>query len=203
MSTMTTLSIMLFDERKLTPSFGYLFNPKWVGPHESIVSMLWKFGQMNALPGHVLTTQIARNTIDPYEGVAARPSEVDMRKVQRALGVSLRVTRASLLPESLQRTGSPWSRYCRKCLSSRYHGIVHKLERVGRCPVHGCVLEVACCHCGERAPYRLNALLLGGPYRCGSCRELYVSYLLSLSSLRPPGRKACTAITRTRLNCRP
>lgn len=34
-----TLSIMLFDERKLTPSFGYVFDRKWLDPYESIVSI--------------------------------------------------------------------------------------------------------------------------------------------------------------------
>jgi hypothetical protein len=27
-----SLPIMLFDERKLTPSFGYVFDPKWLDP---------------------------------------------------------------------------------------------------------------------------------------------------------------------------
>jgi len=58
---MVTLPIMLFDEHQLAPSSGYLFNPKWVSPHESIVSMLWKFGRANTLPGHVLITQIAKD----------------------------------------------------------------------------------------------------------------------------------------------
>ena len=78
---MVTLPIMLFDEHQLAPSSGYLFNPKWVSPHESIVSMLWKFGRANTLPGHVLITQIAKDTIDPYEGISACPSGVNLRKV--------------------------------------------------------------------------------------------------------------------------
>jgi len=198
---MTTLPIMLFDEHQLAPSFGYLFNPKWVNPHESLVSMLWKFGRANALPGHVLITQIARETIDPYEGISACPPEVNLRKVQRTLGVPLRMVRAALIPEALQRTGSPWFRYCRSCLAGGYHGIVHQLKRVGRCPVHGDVLEMACHHCGGRAPYRLNAYLLDPPYRCGNCGACYMSLLPSQSLWRPLGQKVRTAMTRTRLNC--
>ena len=70
--------------------------------------MLWKFVRANALADHVLITQIARHTIDPYEGISVCPSEVELRTVQRALGVPLRMARASLIPEPLQRTGSPW-----------------------------------------------------------------------------------------------
>jgi hypothetical protein len=198
---MTTLPIMLFDEHQLAPSFGYFFNPKWVSPYESIVSMLWKFGRANALPGHVLITQIAKDTIDPYEGISACPSEVTLRKVQRALGVPLRMVRAALIPEPLQGTGSPWFRYCRSCLAGGYHGIVHQLKRVGRCPVHGDVLEMACHNCGERAPYRLNAYLLDAPYRCGNCGACYMSTRPSPSLWRPLSQKARTAMTRTRLNC--
>ena len=36
------LPILVFDERRLTPSFGYVFHRKWVDPDESIVSILWK-----------------------------------------------------------------------------------------------------------------------------------------------------------------
>jgi hypothetical protein len=88
---MATLPIMLFDERQLAPSFGYLFNPKWVSPHESIVSMQWKFGRANALPGHVLITQIAKDTIDPYEGISACPSAQGPTRTRRTVahGASL------------------------------------------------------------------------------------------------------------------
>jgi hypothetical protein len=45
------LPIMTFEDVPLGPSFGYLFDPRWLGPYESIVSMLWKFGHMNGLAG--------------------------------------------------------------------------------------------------------------------------------------------------------
>jgi hypothetical protein len=63
---------MLFDERTLTPSFGYVFDLKWLDPFESIVSILWKLARMNRLSGQVITMQLAKTSIDPYEGVAAR-----------------------------------------------------------------------------------------------------------------------------------
>jgi predicted RNA-binding Zn-ribbon protein involved in translation (DUF1610 family) len=68
-------------------------------------------------------------------------------------------------------------------------------------PVHGGVLEMACHHCGGRAPYRLNAYLLHAPYRCGNCGACYISLLPSQSLWRPLDHKARTAMTRKRLNC--
>jgi hypothetical protein len=197
---MANLPSMLFDEHQLAPSFGYLSDPEWVGPQESNVSMLRKCGWANALPGHVLITQIARDTIAPYEGISACPSEVNLRKIQRTLGVPLRMVRASLIPEPLQRTGSPWFRSRTSCLASGYHGIVYQLRRVGRCPVQGGVLEMACHHCSGRTPYRLNANLLDAPYRCGNYGACYISLLPSPSLWRPLDQKARTAMTRTRLN---
>ena len=79
------LPILMFDERSLTPSFGYLFNPKWLDPEESIVSILWKLGRMNSLSGLAIAAQIGKTTIDPYEGVAASLSEVDTRRLRTAL----------------------------------------------------------------------------------------------------------------------
>jgi len=42
------LPILTFDERKLTPSFGYFFDARWLQSYESIVGVLWKFARMNA-----------------------------------------------------------------------------------------------------------------------------------------------------------
>ena len=84
-----SLPIMLFDERTLTPSFGYVFDPKWLDPFESIVSILWKLAKMNRLSGQAITTQLAKSDIDPYEGVAARRSEVDLCSAARIPAIRL------------------------------------------------------------------------------------------------------------------
>ena len=197
----SSLPIMLFDERKLTPSFGYVFDSKWLDPHESIVSILWKLARMNRLSGHLITEQIARTSVDPYEGVAACRSEVDMRRLHVALRLPLNIVRASLVPDALLAISSPCFRYCRKCLYRGYHGVVHQLETVKRCPVHGRdLLEVACRNCGSQTPYRLNAYLLDAPYRCGNCGGLYSSSTPSLLNKLPLSKKARIAITRLRLS---
>ena len=111
-----SLPIMLFDERKLTPSFGYVFDPKWLDPFESIVSILWKLARMNRLSGQAIVTQLARTSVDPYEGVAARRSEIDLQGLHLALGLPLKLVRESVLPDALHAAGGPHFRYCRKCL---------------------------------------------------------------------------------------
>ena len=178
--TITSLPIMLFDERKLTPSFGYVFNPKWLDPHESIVSILWKLMRKNRLSGHMVTVQLAKSSsIDPYEGIAACRSEVDMRRLHKALGLPLKVVRDSLIPKTLHSFSSPYFRYCRSCLLRGYHSVVHQLESVKCCPVHGTLLTVECYACGACTPYRLNAHLLDAPFRCACCRNFYPRFSIS------------------------
>jgi hypothetical protein len=172
----TRLPILVFDERRLTPSFGYVFNPKWVDPHESIVSILWKFARMNRLAGHVVAGQVATITIDPYEGIEPRRDTVDIQRLRRTLGLRLYQLRASLIPRSLQRSSSRYFRYCPKCLKRGYHGVLHQLEPLQQCPMHGCWLETACGHCHQTSPYRLNALLLDAQYRCAHCHQYYAVY---------------------------
>ena len=112
----------------------------------------------------VRTTQLAKaSNIDPYDGVAASRSEVDLRRLHHALRLQLKILRGSLIPESLHRISSPYFRYCRKCLHRGYHGVVHQLETVTRCPIHGTLLEVECCECRAKTPYRLSANLLDAP----------------------------------------
>jgi len=196
------LPIMLFDERALTPSFGYVFDPKWLDPFESIVSILWKLARMNRLSGQVITTQLAKSDIDPYEGVAARRSEIDLCRLHLTLGLPLKLVRDSVLPDGLQGAGGPHFRYCRKCLCRGYHSVVHQVGANNKCcPVHGDMLEIACHTCGAKAPYRLNVALLDAPYRCGSCGHLYgVSPPASLPHKRPLNKKARIAITRMRFS---
>ena len=193
-----TLPIMLFDEGKLTPSFGYVFDRKWLDPYESIVSILWKLAWMNRLPGQMITMQLARTSIDPYEGLPASQSAVDMRRLHRAIRLPLGVVRGALFPDEMQSASSPYFRYCRKCLYRSYHSILHQIASVERCPVHGDLLETACRDCGARARYRLNVSLLDAPYRCGSCGHRYSSSNQSLVNRRPFSKKARTAITRLR-----
>ena len=33
--------ILTFDTTKLTPTWGYVFDPRWFDPYESVVSILW------------------------------------------------------------------------------------------------------------------------------------------------------------------
>ena len=75
--------ILSLDERVLSPALGYYFKACWLGPHESILSILWKFARANSLPGHVVAA-LLRGQIDPYERVEPTRTCVDLRRQVQA-----------------------------------------------------------------------------------------------------------------------
>jgi len=200
---MASLPIMLLNERTLTPSFGYVFDPKWLDPSESIVSILWKLVRMNRLSGQMVVAQLALESgIDPYVGIAPSTSEVDIRRLHQALGLQLKVVRASMISGTSNSINNPYFRYCRKCLCRGYHGVIHQYEIVRTCPVHGSRIETECGECGAQMLYRINAQMLDAPYRCSNCRELYASCPPLIANRPPLNQKARVAITRLRTNHR-
>ena len=60
------LPILTFDEARLSPSHGYIFNRRWLCPHETILGIAWKLARMSALAGHIVAKQLAPRAIDPY-----------------------------------------------------------------------------------------------------------------------------------------
>lgn len=167
------MPIMLFDDQRLSPSLGYAFDRRWVHPQESIVSILWKFARMNALPGHVVAGYLSFEPVDPYAGLDAHREVIDIGRLQKTLGVSRRVLRESVVAARRHGAVSDRFRYCRQCLGRGYHSLLHQFARICHCPIHARRLESACRQCGGQAEYRLNARLLETPYRCAQCRALY------------------------------
>lgn len=164
--------ILTLDERKLTPALGYVFDRKWLEPCESLVSILWKFGKANALPGHVVAQLLGRD-IDPYEGVVPQRGVVDVAGLHESLRVPVGRLRAALLPSVPRRRYSSVFRYCRRCVAHGYHSVLHQMEGTWRCPAHRRALETACQSCGYEAPYLVNVRLLESPYHCAYCRASY------------------------------
>lgn len=163
------LPILTFDEHVLSPRFGYVFQRCWLQPHESIVSMLWKFARMNGLPGHAVVSQLGPQGIDPYEGID--PVEVDVRRIARLFGITKRAVRAGIA--STYADFSPHLRYCARCIGQGFHARVQQLRRHARCPIHGEPLQVICRRCDRPSAYRLDAQLLDAPFKCRHCRAPY------------------------------
>ena len=202
MTTTTAFPILTFNERILAPTLGYVFDKHWLDPHESIVSMLWKFARLNALPGHLLAAQATPDWADPYEGVAAYRETLNFRRLRQALCLPLKTLRMSVLPESRRRIASPYLRFCRRCLTRSYHSLIHQLEPLQHCPVHGSWLEVECCHCAHATPYMLNARLLDAPFRCSNCRQYLAGYPQPRSLFTPFPMKHRGSLMRARLRYR-
>ena len=186
------LPIMTFDDVPLGRHFGYVFDPRWLGPYESIVSMLWKFARMNGLAGSRVVSQLCAAPLDPYEGVPASPSSVDVRRVAGMLQVPLKTVRCALGAASGRRALSLRLRYCPRCMALKYHGMVHQFLGAMQCPVHGDWLEEVCRVCDQA-----NALLLDAPYCCAHCRRPFGRPLASMT--RPLTKRMRMEITRAYL----
>ena len=81
------LPILTFDEARLSPSHGYIFNRRWLCPHETILGIAWKLGRMNALPGHIVAKQLALRPIDPYEGIPPTDDHVAVSLLARTFAI--------------------------------------------------------------------------------------------------------------------
>jgi len=160
--------ILTLDEQSLTPSLGHIFDKRWLDPCESLVSILWKFETVNALPGAVVARLMGPD-IDPDEGVVPQLGAVNLDRLRRTLGIPCASLEIALLHPSQRRRYSPLFRYCRSCIARGYHSVLHQMLTIDNCPAHYRPLETACRRCGYEARYRVNVLLLESPYRCAFC----------------------------------
>lgn len=193
---MRGLPILTLDERVLSPRFGYVFQARWLEPYESVLGMLWKFVRANRLSGAAVVSQIGAAPTDPYEGLEPIATQVDCRVVARLLRIRLTTVAAGLL-RSLQDRRTTF-KYCARCLSSGYHGIIHQADGRRFCPMHRCAIHEGCRHCRQAFAFRLDAGLLDAPFRCPGCR----CYLASPTSVRFAdhrrfGNRESAAITRS------
>ena len=88
--------ILTFDTAKLAPSWGYVFDPEWLDPHESAVAMLWKFVWMNRLAWHAVVERVARHTVDPYAGISMSGQEINAKYLAHTLRIRLQTVRESI-----------------------------------------------------------------------------------------------------------
>jgi hypothetical protein len=186
--------ILPFDQARLNPSPGYIFNPRWLDPYESVVSMMWKFAWINGLDGKTVVRHFALRSVDPYEGVEASRTELDVRKIAAALGVTQKTVHAALGRPG--RSGSAMLRYCPKCIRRTYHSVVHQFSYEQQCPAHRCLLREACPQCGAMNPYRIDAGTLDVPFGCPKCRDKHTQRS-NFIHRRPMSKRALVAITGT------
>lgn len=189
--------ILTFEEGDLAPSLGYAFDPACLDPYESLVCMLWKFAWMNRLPGHIVVGHAAKSAVDPYDGLSASLGEINVARIAASLHVSRKMLRAATRHPDSHRQWCPDLRFCSRCMARGYHSAVHQFDSQQRCPVHGCLLETHCHSCGATSTYRIDAKVIGSPFRCANCGSHYSRSPPSVSKRATLPQQGRTAITRT------
>ena len=188
--------ILTFEEGELAPSLGYVFDPACLDPYESLVCLLWKFAWTNRLAGHAVVNHAAKSLIDPYEGVPASLGDINVRRVASSLHVSQKTLRMATRRADSHRCWCSDLQFCARCMARGYHSVVHQFGNQQRCPVHGCLLETACHHCGATSPYRIDAKVIGSPFRCPQCGSHYSRRSACVLKREPMPQLGRTAITR-------
>ena len=196
-ATPTTFPILTLDEARLAPGWGYVFDPAWLDPCESFVSMLWKFAVMNGLAGHQVVGHAARRPVDPYEGFPATAAEVDVPGITHSLGVPPETLRVALHRPGWPRGWCSQLRFCPRCMARGYHSILHQYGSEPQCPLHGTWLESECAGCGAASAYHLDARLLDAPFRCAQCRRPYGRTAASFVKRQPLPKRARMVLVRT------
>lgn len=189
--------ILTFNEGDLAPTLGYVFDPGCLDPYESLVCLLWKFAWINRLPGHLVVNHAAKRLVDPYDGIPATLVEINVPRIASSLHVSHRTLRMAIRRADSCRCWCPNLQFCPRCMARGYHSVVHQFGHQQRCPVHGCLLETTCRSCGAASAYRIDAKVIGSPFRCPQCGSHYSrssTWILGRARLPQQGR---TAITRS------
>lgn len=188
--------ILTFDTTKLKPTWGYVFDPNWLDPFESVVSVLWKFAWMNRLAGHAVVAHVARRNVDPYAGIAISALEINTKYLARTVRVRLQTVRESI-PDPMPARGlSPVLKYCLRCMARGYHSVVHQFGNASLCPIHRTPLETQCRKCGATCDYRIDAKLLDAPFRCANCRQAFSASWTRFAKRRKLQPRERIALTR-------
>ncbi len=193
--------ILTFDVAKLTPSWGYVFDARWLDPYESVVSMLWKLIWMNRLAGHAVVGHIAMQSVDPYAVIGITHEEINGRYLATTLGIRLKTVRQSIGNPVSRRAPISVLRYCARCMARGYHSAVDQFGNVTRCPIHATLLETHCRCCGAASDYRIEAKMLDASFKCPNCRRSYSPSWSSFTRCRRLQAYERTAVTRTFIGC--
>ena len=162
---LAVLPILTFDEARLSPSHGYIFNRRWLCLHETILGIAWKLARMNALPGHIVAKQLALRPVDPYEGIPPTDSHVAVSLLARTFAIPRKA-----LADGLHKTDGGQHmharlRFCTACMALAHHDVMHQRIGSSRRPWHGVALEEHRRGCGrDRAvPAQREAARLAVP----------------------------------------
>jgi hypothetical protein len=182
--------ILTLSGESLSAALGFVFDPRWVHRHESLLSLMWKFIAINGAPAHVVIPHLDARA-DAFAGFAPYRSPALCTRAARLLGVSRHVIARGLLPESVAAVASPHFRFCWRCARRGFHSVLFQFPHIRTCPLHNLLLSEQCPFCKERTPHQLRVLTLERPYACAHCGRRFCPALLKRlgAARQPEGRK--------------
>lgn len=143
-------------------------------PHESTLSILWRFGWRNALSAPCILSYCSRRNYQSKGLSFLSPSWIDPYAFHAKTGWTvphpMETEFDSKYKDALVLWFSTKLRYCPICLEDGYHSLWHQFLLLVKCPRHGCLIQSTCQSCGKKLPeYRLTVQLFKRPYFCRHC----------------------------------
>lgn len=188
--------------RLLTPpstSKYWTWRSDWVTGFESVLCLLAYFQILNVVPTYRVASIFAASTME-RRSARGRRQPVDLHRMDQieshavldVMGLGADQIRKAFVSEAFP--GSAWCasshlRWCPRCVTRGFHGLVCQLGVQHVCPSHGLELLDRCPNCGGVIPYKLltakNAPL---SFVCPACGNDLIGEFrraMSPSPLRP------------------
>lgn len=158
-------------------SAGMAWGNGWIGPFEGPFTLVQKFAWAN-LPGFAETRAMfgERNTNVHF----AKHLHPAVSLLCAREGIQFPLSTRSFL----EVVAGDWLgvlvagrtlRYCPECMRHGYHSPIYQVDLIERCPLHDCMLNDMCPHCGKPTPYfELTPKLLKNPMGCIWCGTHWV-----------------------------
>jgi hypothetical protein len=143
-------------------------------PHESSLSILWRFGWRNVVDTATLAA-VCRGERTFRANVSFYKSNwINSRCFAEQTGWQLPPDAEGEIANVFDGMIGAWFdsklRMCPFCMQDGYHSLWFQFRPLARCPLHHCQLQVTCQHCGAPLPdYVPSRKLLQRSYHCESC----------------------------------
>lgn len=145
-------------------AYKFVWTCRWIGPYESAFNVLQKFAWANPEAGDLLSKLRIDENLH-CSGATARKCLPAFLSSHLAGGLL-----ETYAKRWAQRLESEHFRFCPKCLARGFHSILHQLEALQCCPIHGDPLRSNCSHCNAVTPVMAKSSgAFKSPFSCLEC----------------------------------
>lgn len=161
---------------------GLCWSPKWIGPFESLWSLLRKFAFLNAASFKELRELLGRGkawTSSQWKFAGRSDLRafggIDCSFLSRILKLDEQTLREGTVLPFLREgeseiLASQFLRFCPLCMQANFHSSIYQIWLVRKCPIHNEQLTLRCGHCQkENISYAIESAPFAALSGCNKC----------------------------------